>query len=68
METIKKKDIEDTSPKTQDLTTQFFFLFFQFSLKNFPSLPIVVVLPTPFTPETIMTVGLLDSKESKSLW
>jgi len=38
METIKKKDIEDISPKIQDLITQFFFLFFQFSLKNFPKI------------------------------
>ena len=47
------------APRTND---------FWLSLKNLPSLPIVVVLPTPFTPETTMTVGLLDSKESNFLW
>ena len=41
---------------------------FIWSLKNLPSLPIVVVLPTPFTPDTTITVGLQEFKESKSLW
>ena len=45
------------APKTTD---------FLLSLKNLPNFPIVVVFPTPFTPDTIITVGLFVSNESKS--
>ena len=44
------------APKTTDL-----FL----SLKSLPSFPIVVVLPTPLTPEITMIVDLLFPKSDK---
>ena len=34
-------------------------IFFPLFLNNFPSLPIVVVFPTPFTPATTMIEGEL---------
>ena len=58
------KDLTDSSKIVNILAAKISELLLPYQ-KNLPSFPIVVVLPTPFTPDTTITVGLLEFKESK---